>query len=156
MEPPSCKFCEIVMHKLPASFVYESPKLVAFMDAFPISPGHILVVPTTHYASIFEIPEDLVAESFRLARRICVATRLALKNVDGVNLLQNNGDSAGQKIPHFHIHVIPRARTVGDDTRWTPIRKLTERSILDEVAEKIRFKLQDTSDRSCEEQVLES
>ena len=150
MEPPSCKFCEIIKRRLPASFVYDSPKLVAFMDAFPISLGHILVVPTTHYTSIFEIPEDLVGESFRLARRICVATRSALGNIDGVNLLQNNGDSAGQKIPHFHIHVIPRARTVGEDTRWTPVRKLAERRLLDEVAEKIRVKLREARDGSCE------
>jgi histidine triad (HIT) family protein len=151
MEPPSCKFCEIIKRKLPASFVYDSPKLVAFMDAFPISLGHILVVPTKHYTSIFEIPEDLVGESFRLARRICVAARSALGNIDGVNLLQNNGNSAGQKIPHFHIHVIPRARTVSEDTRWTPVRRLAERRLLDEVAEKIKGKLLGSGDVGCEE-----
>jgi histidine triad (HIT) family protein len=149
MKPPVCKFCEIIGHRLPASFVYDSPKLVAFMDAFPISFGHILVVPTTHYASIFEIPEELVGESFRLARKICVATRSALGNIDGINLLQNNGDSAGQKIPHFHIHVIPRGSSGNEDTRWTSTRRLAERSLLDEVAQKIRLKLLATGDASC-------
>jgi histidine triad (HIT) family protein len=151
MESPSCKFCDIIKRRLPASFVYDSSKLVAFMDAFPISLGHILVVPSIHYTSIFEVPEDLAVESFRLARRICVATRSALRNIEGVNLLQNNGDSAGQKIPHFHIHVIPRARMVRDDTRWTPIRKPADRRLLDEIAEKIRLKLMEASDASCDE-----
>jgi histidine triad (HIT) family protein len=148
MDVPGCRFCDIVRRRIPASFVFDSPKIVAFMDAFPISWGHVLVVPTAHYTSIFEIPEDLVGESFQLARRICVATRSALGNVDGINLLQNNGDSAGQKIPHFHIHVIPRASTAREGTRWTPIRKPAERRLLDEIAEKIRAKLLTTSNES--------
>jgi histidine triad (HIT) family protein len=152
MESPSCRFCEIVRRRLPASFVYESPTLVAFMDAFPISWGHILVVPTTHYTSIFEIPEDLVGESFRLAKRICVATRSVLEHIDGVNLLQNNGDSAGQKIPHFHIHVIPRASKISQSASWTPVRKLAERRLLDEVAEKVRVRLLGSDEVSCEDQ----
>ncbi|WXG42600.1 MAG: HIT domain-containing protein [Promethearchaeati archaeon SRVP18_Atabeyarchaeia-1] len=150
MNVPSCRFCDIAGHRLPASFVFDSPEIVAFMDAFPISYGHVLVVPTAHYASIFEMPEELVAEAFKLSKRICVAARSAIGNVNGVNLLQNNGDSAGQKIPHFHIHVIPRASTANEDTRWTPFRKPAERGVLDDIAERIRRKLISGNEAGCE------
>lgn len=149
MSEAGCRFCDIIGHKLPASFVFSSPEIVAFMDAFPITRGHVLVVPTKHYTSIFEIPEVLFGEAFRLAKKICVATRSALSNVAGVNLLQNNGDSAGQKVPHFHIHVIPRAIATDEGTRWTPVRKPADRKLLDEIAEKIRSRLRDASEANC-------
>lgn len=136
-----CRFCDIIEGRLDASFVFRNPRIVAFMDKFPISEGHLLIVPVEHYESIFEIPEELLAEVIKVARKISIATKSVLRNVTGVTILQNNGNSAGQKIFHFHIHVIPRTESVGDRTRFVSSRKQAEKEPLDEIAAKIRARL---------------
>jgi histidine triad (HIT) family protein len=141
MVSQECKFCDIIEGRLDASFVFRNPRIVAFMDRFPISDGHLLIVPVRHYDSIFEIPEELLAEAIKVAKKISIAAKSVLKNVTGVTILQNNGDSAGQKIFHFHIHVIPRTESVGDRNRFVSTRKQAEKEPLDEIAAKIRARL---------------
>jgi histidine triad (HIT) family protein len=111
------------------------------MDTFPISEGHLLVVPTTHYENIFEIPEDLLSEAIKIAKRIAIAARSALNNVTGVTILQNNGGSAGQRIFHFHIHVIPRTEGAGERSRIASTRNQAEKEVLDKIAARINAKL---------------
>jgi len=141
MGESSCRFCSIIKGELPASFVFRGPAIVAFMDAFPLANGHVLVVPRSHYTDLFEIPEDLAVETFRLARKMAFAVKSALTDVTGVNLLQNNGASAGQKIYHFHIHVIPRTGATGVGGRLATIRQPADRAALDEIAEKLKTRL---------------
>jgi histidine triad (HIT) family protein len=141
MSEENCKFCQIIENKLPASFVFRNTKMVAFMDAFPITPGHVLIVPTTHYENIFQIPEQLLADTFKAARDLSIAIKSALDNVTGVTILQNNGASAGQRVFHFHVHVIPRIDEFGDRSRTVSARQPAAKDKLDEVAEKIRIKL---------------
>jgi diadenosine tetraphosphate (Ap4A) HIT family hydrolase len=137
MEVQKCRFCEIIKGILPASFVFRSSRIVVFMDKFPITEGHLLVVPTAHYENIFDIPEDLLSETMRMARKTAIAAKSALDNVTGVTILQNNGDSAGQRIFHFHIHVIPRTNGSLNRSRFTSSRNEVEKEVLDEIAARI-------------------
>ncbi len=141
MAVQKCRFCEIIKGNLPASFVFQNTRIVVFMDKFPITEGHLLVVPVTHYENIFEIPEDLLSEAIKIAQRTSIAARSALSNVTGVTILQNNGDSAGQKIFHFHIHVIPRTDGVIDRNRFAPSRSQVDKEVLDRIAARIDAKL---------------
>jgi len=107
-----CVFCEISSGSAPASFIYRDPKVMAFMDARPISPGHTLVAPREHWPSILELPPALNLEVFALVRDIARAINEAFQP-QGLNILQNNGRAALQSVPHLHVHLIPRYP--GDD-----------------------------------------
>jgi diadenosine tetraphosphate (Ap4A) HIT family hydrolase len=111
------------------------------MDKFPITEGHLLVVPTTHYENIFDIPEDLLSETMKVARRAAIAVKSALGNVTGVTILQNNGESAGQRIFHFHIHVIPRTDGSLNRSRFASSRTEAEKDVLDGIAARINANL---------------
>jgi histidine triad (HIT) family protein len=102
----SCTFCKIVRKKAPASVVYDDEKVVAFMSIQPINIGHTLVVPKKHYENIYEIPEEEVAYLYRIVKKVSTAVHRAV-GAEGIRILQNNGEAAGQVIFHFHVHVIP-------------------------------------------------
>jgi len=137
MATQKCRFCEIINGSLPASFVFRSSRIVVFMDKFPITEGHSLVVPTIHYENIYEMPEDLLSETMKIARKTAMAAKSALSNVTGVTILQNNGDSAGQRIFHFHIHVIPRTDGSLNRSRFTSSRNEVQKDVLDGIAARI-------------------
>lgn len=103
----SCIFCKIAKGEIPAVKVYEDEKVLAFMDINPINDGHTLVIPKKHAENIFEIsPEDL-SEVISIAHKIARAIKNSL-NPEGLTVVQLNGRIAGQVVPHFHVHLIPR------------------------------------------------
>ncbi|KPJ65541.1 MAG: hypothetical protein AMJ45_05015 [Syntrophobacter sp. DG_60] len=103
----SCIFCKIAKGEIPAVKVYEDEKVLAFMDINPINDGHTLVIPKKHAENIFEIsPEDL-SEVISVAHKIARAIKNSL-NPEGLTVVQLNGRVAGQVVPHFHVHLIPR------------------------------------------------
>ena len=83
------------------------------MDASPATKGHALILPKDHYANIYEIPEETVAAAMVLAKKLATKMTDAL-HCDGFNILQNNGEAAGQTVFHLHVHLIPRYK--GQDT----------------------------------------
>lgn len=102
-----CVFCKIIRGEIPSSQIYEDEDFKAILDINPASKGHALILPKRHYANVYEMPEDLVAKAMVLAKRL--ATHMTEKlGCDGFNLLQNNGEVAGQTVFHFHMHLIPR------------------------------------------------
>ena len=103
----SCVFCKIVRKQAPASLVYEGEDVLAFLDTRPLSEGHTLVIPKEHYVTIFEAPEQVVAQLHRIVKRVAQAVREVTK-ADGISIIQQNGKAAGQEIFHLHVHVIPR------------------------------------------------
>ena len=104
----NCVFCKIINQQIPSYNVYEDEDFVAFLDISQATYGHTLVVPKAHYATILEIPEALLAQAMILAKKIAIHQMNVLPGIQGINLLNNSLEVAGQMVPHFHIHVIPR------------------------------------------------
>ncbi len=102
-----CLFCKIVRKEIPAFIVYENGKTIAFLDIKPVNPGHLLVVPKTHYPDFASTPDDAVADVAAAARKLAAATVKSI-GADGFNIGVNNGRAAGQLIDHMHLHVMPR------------------------------------------------
>ncbi|MDY6770183.1 MAG: HIT family protein [Candidatus Nanohaloarchaea archaeon] len=107
-----CPFCSIVEGRMDAHVVHEDDEALAFLDVNPVSRGHTLVVPKQHAGEITDLDSDTTAAVFDLARQVADAQRRGL-NPEGVNILQSNGEAAGQEIHHMHVHVIPRYRNDG-------------------------------------------
>ncbi len=103
----NCIFCRIVAGEIPSATVYEDENFKAIMDIAPAAKGHVIMVAKKHYANLFELDDTVASKALIVARKIAIAIQMEL-NCDGVNLLQNNGEAAGQTVFHFHIHVIPR------------------------------------------------
>jgi len=118
---PDCVFCKIVSGQLPSTKVAESPSAYAFMDIGPIARGHTLVIPRRHYVTLMDMPPDEVAALYDLAARVAPAVKAAV-GCDGLNVLQNNGRTAGQVVMHVHVHLIPRWADDGLKWPW-PARK---------------------------------
>ena len=101
-----CIFCQIIQKQLPASVVYEDEQVVAFLSNRPVNEGHTLVVPKKHYANIYEISEDETSYLFKIVKRVALAVRDSV-DAEGIRIVQNNGQAAGQVVFHLHVHVIP-------------------------------------------------
>jgi histidine triad (HIT) family protein len=108
-EEQQCVFCHIASGKIPAKKVYEDDKVAAVLDINPAAPGHILVVPKNHVAIMPQMAEDLVVHLGMIAKQLSHALIRALK-VDGTSVFVANGVAAGQRAPHFLLHVIPRGK----------------------------------------------
>ncbi|MGH3145058.1 MAG: HIT family protein [Rubrobacter sp.] len=103
-----CAFCEILAGNRPASVVFRDERCAAFMDIRPINPGHVLVVPNNHAASLADLPEDAGAHMFRTAQKVAAALYGSGLECEGVNLFMADGEAAGQEVFHVHLHVFPR------------------------------------------------
>jgi histidine triad (HIT) family protein len=101
-----CPFCKIVRKEAPAHTVYEDEKVIAFLSIQPINVGHTLVVPKKHYENIYEIPEEEVAHLYKIVKKMAHAVKKAV-DAEGIRIVQNNGEAAGQIIFHMHVHIIP-------------------------------------------------
>jgi histidine triad (HIT) family protein len=121
MAVAACIFCKIVAGELPATVVSEDALTLAFMDIFPATPGHMLVIPKRHSANVLDTePDDLVAVALAAQRMARLVT--AALGADGVNLINSCGSVAWQTVPHLHFHVIPRYADSRDSMQlpWTP------------------------------------
>lgn len=115
----NCIFCKIASGEIPATTLYEDQDFRVILDLGPASKGHALILPKEHYANIYEIPEELAGKAMILAKKMANVLTRALK-CDGFNIVQNNGQPAGQTVFHFHMHLIPRYE--GDEVglTWNP------------------------------------
>ena len=102
-----CIFCKIIQGELSSYKIYEDDDILAILDRFPRNQGECLVITKKHYSNLFDLDPALGAKIFEISRRIAGKIKQEYP-IDGLNLLQNNGESAGQQINHFHLHVIPR------------------------------------------------
>ncbi len=109
---PDCIFCMIVKGELPCYKIYEDDAVISFLDIFPIHPGHALVVPKRHSADIFDTDESTMKQMIAVAKKIAPAVMKAAR-ADAINLGMNNGEAAGQEVPHAHLHIIPRYKEDG-------------------------------------------
>ncbi len=116
---PACAFCRIVLGDESAHVVLEDDATLAFLDHRPLFPGHCLLIPKAHHATLPDLPADLVAPLFATAQRLARAVEAGL-GTDGSFVAINNRVS--QSVPHLHVHVVPRRRKDGLFARnfvWT-------------------------------------
>jgi histidine triad (HIT) family protein len=135
----SCVFCDIAASERPSSIVYQDGTCTAFMDIQPVNPGHVLVVPNEHAASLAELDPEVGGRMFQLAQRIAKALRDSEIRCEGVDLIRADGAAAGQEIFHVHLHVLPRYRGDGFGFRFGPdYGQRPPRSDLDQCAAQVR------------------
>ena len=119
MQDPNCIFCKLANGDIPTMSLYEDEDFRVIFDASPASLGHALILPKEHAANVFDMPEELLAKAHILAKKMAkVLTEVF--GADGVNILQNNNEAAGQTVFHFHIHIIPRYAGDKDLVMWKP------------------------------------
>ncbi len=115
-----CLFCRLVRGDLPAYVVLQDDRTVAFLDTSPAARGHTLVVPRTHVEQLWDTDAESAAAVMQTAQRVAALLRDRLAP-DGLTMRQNNGAASGQRVPHLHLHLVPR--WLGDGTvgwPWPP------------------------------------
>lgn len=100
-------FCMIIRGEIPSTKVYEDADVLAILDISQATRGHTLVMPKMHYRDILHCPSEVLHRVYDVAQKIGQAAVVNL-GASGVNILTNCGESAGQSVKHFHVHVIPR------------------------------------------------
>ncbi len=113
----NCIFCKILKGEIPSTVVYEDDSFRAILDVNPAARGHVIILPKNHAANIFELSEEDASGIFVVAKKVATAIKKAY-NCDGVNILQNNGEAAGQTVFHLHVHVIPRFKDDTVNIKW--------------------------------------
>ncbi|HJB28067.1 MAG TPA: HIT family protein [Candidatus Blautia faecavium] len=115
----NCIFCKIANGEILSATLYEDEDFRVILDLGPASKGHALILPKTHAANIYELSDELAGKAMILAKKMAKKLTDAL-NCDGFNIVQNNGEVAGQTVFHFHMHLIPRYKGDGVGLTWTP------------------------------------
>jgi histidine triad (HIT) family protein len=138
MKDTSCIFCKIANGTIPSYKVYEDNDVIAFLDVNPASRGHTLVVTKEHFSNMTTCPKAILDKVFEVAQTIAQA-QMAQLGATGVNVLTNVGESAGQSVHHFHVHVIPRYDNDGlklsfppkqlEDSEFTSIKSTIEKGL---------------------------
>lgn len=115
----TCIFCKIANGEIPSATVYEDETFRAILDLGPAAKGHTLILPKAHAANLFDLPDEAAAGALTLAKKLGTVLKEGL-HADGLNVLQNNGEAAGQTVSHFHMHLIPRYSGDAVNVNWTP------------------------------------
>lgn len=117
MRKDDCIFCKIANGEISSKTLYEDDAFRVILDLGPATKGHALLIPKEHAANLYELPEETAAKVLVVAKR--VASQMTEKlNCEGLNLVQNNGEVAGQTVHHFHLHMIPRYANDGQRINW--------------------------------------
>ena len=136
MADENCIFFKIIEGEIPSTAVYEDEDFRAILDVNPAARGHVIILPKKHAANIFELDEAEASKVFPIAKKIATAV-MKTYHCDGVNILQNNGEAAGQTVFHLHVHVVPRYYGDGVNIMW----KAGETPDLQAVADEIKKNL---------------
>ncbi|MBD5466200.1 MAG: HIT family protein [Lachnospiraceae bacterium] len=136
MKDESCIFCKIANGEIPSKSIYEDEEFRVILDLGPAAKGHALILPKDHYANLFELPEETAGKVMALAKKLGsqMVDRL---HADGFNLVQNNGEAAGQTVFHFHMHMIPRYQDDNQKIGWVPGKPTEEE--LQEIQKQIMY-----------------
>ena len=129
-----CIFCRIANGEIPSATLYEDDDFRVILDLGPASKGHALILPKSHAANIYELPDELAGKAMVLAKKMAGRMTEALE-CDGFNIVQNNGEVAGQTVFHFHMHLSPRYEGDQVNVTWKP------GTLTDEVRDEIIGKL---------------
>lgn len=124
MRDENCIFCKLANGEIPTSTLYEDEDFRVILDASPAAKGHALILPKEHYANLYELDDELAGKALVLAKKM-ITKLTGILGCDGYNIVQNNGEAAGQTVFHFHIHLIPRQKDDGVMLGWK-MGELTE------------------------------
>lgn len=108
----ACLFCKIIRKEIPCTKIFENSEVLAFLDIGPVNKGHTLVIPKRHNENIYDIPEEDLKQVIIAVKKVSEAIKQGL-GADGISIAQSNEKSAGQVVPHFHFHVMPRLKDDG-------------------------------------------
>lgn len=132
----NCIFCKIAKKEIPAYIIKESENFLAFLDIHPHAPGHTLVIPKDHYERFLDLPENLVEELIQIIKETALLLSQAFKTNDftfGIN----EGPFAGQAVPHFHFHIMPRFKNDKGGSIHSVVKNPPEES-LEEIYKRIK------------------
>ena len=107
MQDPNCVFCKIVAGDIPSKVIMQNEKAMALLDAFPLAPGHTLVIPKSHYAKVQQMSEQDAMAVFEIVWKLAGAVETG-SQVNASTIAIHNGSEAGQEVPHVHVHIVPR------------------------------------------------
>lgn len=125
MNNENCIFCKIAKGEIPSKTLYEDEQFRVILDLGPATKGHALILPKSHATNLYELPDEDAAKVLVLAKKMAILMRDKL-DCDGFNLVQNNGETAGQTVMHFHLHLIPRYQNDGQKILWRPGESTSE------------------------------
>ena len=134
MKDTNCIFCKLANGEIPTNAIYEDEDFKVILDASPASRGHALILPKERYANIYEIESETLGKAIKLAQKI-IAHETEVLGCDGYNIVQNNGEIAGQTVFHFHMHIIPRYKNDTVKLGWEPGQADPE--VIKDIIEKI-------------------
>lgn len=114
-----CIFCKLANGVFQTNSIYEDDKFNVILDLGPATRGHALILPKEHADNLYELPDETAAAAMILAKKL--AKKMVEKlGADGLNVVQNNGEAAGQTVIHYHLHLIPRYKNDGQHILWEP------------------------------------
>ena len=119
MKKDDCIFCKIANGEIPSASPYECEDFKVILDMGPATKGHALILPKEHADNLYELPDETAAKILPLAKKLALSMREKL-HTDGLNVVQNNGEVAGQTVMHYHLHLIPRYQNDGQRILWKP------------------------------------
>ncbi len=125
MTKDDCIFCKISKGDIPSATIYETSDFRVILDVAPANKGHVLIITKEHFDNIFQMDAETAGKLFSLATVVARAIKEET-GCDGLNVLQNNGEVAGQTVHHFHLHLIPRFKDDGVIMKWTPKETVAE------------------------------
>lgn len=134
MKDQNCIFCKIASGDIPSATIYEDDTFRVILDLGPASNGHALLLPKEHYKNLYELSDEVAAKAMVIAKKVIMKMTEVL-SCDGYNIVQNNGESAGQTVFHFHMHLIPRYKNdeIGLGWHMGELSELDKEEILSKV-----------------------
>ena len=125
MKKDDCIFCKIAAGEISSATVYEDDDFRAILDLGPAAKGHTLVIPKSHSDNLLSVEPDTAAKALKVISKTANAIKEAL-GCDGINVVQNNGEAAGQTVMHLHFHIIPRYKNDSVNIGWQPMKHSNE------------------------------
>lgn len=136
MKQENCIFCKIAAGEIPSATIYEDEDFRVILDIEPASKGHALILPKEHYANLYELSDELASKALIVAKKV-ITKMTGIVGCDGYNVVQNNGEAAGQTVFHFHMHLIPRYADDHVNIKWE------QGSLSEEVKDEILSKMKE-------------
>ncbi len=121
MKKDDCIFCKLANGEIPTNAIYEDDRFKVILDMGPATRGHALILPKDHAANLFDLPDETAAAAFCLAKKLGSKMVEALQ-AEGMNVVQNNGEAAGQTVFHLHVHLLPRYEDGRNILTWSHVK----------------------------------